>query len=355
MSVTIRHLNADTTFLLTFQPNPDHSFPPSPGYGPDTSTFSILLDPWLFGVSQLWHPRFMRSRHKTAPCISSLSEIPEPDLVVISQNRPDHCHQATLQQLPADGTKTLVLADPAAARTIKSWKYFNPEKVHSMDKYDNRITKTDTVRRFPVPPSSPYGTPGEVTIAFIPEKRDVAGVHSAIGITYRPPSAPKPFHPTFMNGLPTPPDSPMSGLSSIAKPFNPTPPLDRTISVLYSPHGISYAQIRPYASSHLVSEAALPLTALLHSFDRVQNPWWMGGNISSGLPGGVELARNLLARVWISAHDEEKEVGGMATRPVRTRKYHPDEVRDLVSRDMGRMGTEVMVLGVGAGVSLRAS
>lgn len=71
----------------------------------------------------------------------------------------------------------------------------------------------------------------------------------------------------------------------------------------------------------------------------------MGGNVSAGLPGGVEIARNLMARCWISAHDEDKENTGLSTRSVKTRKYRLDEVEKMVSELSG--STSVVNLGVG--------
>lgn len=113
--------------------------------------------------------------------------------------------------------------------------------------------------------------------------------------------------------------------------------------------------MRAYAESHLVSSAALPLTCLLHSFDRVQNPWYLGGNIVAGLPGGVEIAAGLMARTWLSAHDEDKESSGIAVRPTVTRKYAVDEVRRVVGRRVGKdgggagTGTGAGALGGGGG------
>lgn len=68
----------------------------------------------------------------------------------------------------------------------------------------------------------------------------------------------------------------------------------------------------------------------------------MGGNINSGLPGGIEIAQSLMARCWISAHDEEKNNKGLSVAKVVTRKHHVDEVRSMVGGC-----TEVVVLEVG--------
>jgi hypothetical protein len=396
MSLTVKHLNADTTFLLTFSPVPsDNHARPFPQSSP---TFSILVDPWLSGPSTMWHPKFLYSRHVRPSCVQHLSELPAPNVVLVSQDKPDHCHEATLRQLDPSQTLTTILAVPAAAKKIRNMKHFNPSNVHALPIYSDR--KPDSLVRFFIPPLNPGGTPGEATLAFIPERLDISGLHNAIGITYRPPTAASlpsvlwapPTPPTPSNlfysmpnlhggTLPlTPPESPglrrsdssddtsflassphspaatslapHTPVSSISSTFSNYPTrlaAAKTISIIYSPHGVSYSLLRPYASSHLVQCAALPLTALLHSFDRVQNPWWMGGNINSGLPGGIEIAKGLMARCWISAHDEEKDNTGLSVMRVVTRKHHIDEVRSTVGGC-----TAVEALGVGTEMVLTA-
>jgi hypothetical protein len=98
---------------------------------------------------------------------------------------------------------------------------------------------------------------------------------------------------------------------------------------------VAFDTIRPYATSHLVSESALPLTALLHSFDCVENPWWLGGNISTGSPGGLEIARSLYARAWISAHDADKDNRGWAVKQTRIGQFAVDEVKRMLEEDPG--------------------
>lgn len=126
----------------------------------------------------------------------------------------------------------------------------------------------------------------------------------------------------------------------------------KALSVIYSPHGVDYTLIHTYAS-HLVNIAALPLTLLLHSFDRVQNPWWMGGNIAAGLPGGVEIARNLMAKCWISAHDEDKDNSGLSVMSTKTRKHSIEEVRAMLRQGRGS-NTDVANLASGAEMVLIA-
>ena len=141
-------------------------------------------------------------------------------------------------------------------------------------------------------------------------------------------------------------------IASSPRTIVPSPYKDRekTLSVIYSPHGVSYDVIRPYASSYLVSESALPLTALLHSFDCVENPWWLGGNISAGSPGGTEIAKSLYAKAWISAHDADKDNRGWAVKLTQIAQHAVDEVKKMVEEGVVRKklpNTEIITLGSG--------
>lgn len=345
MSLTVKALNSDASFLLTFRPILDIS--PSPEE--PSNAFTILLDPWIGGTSKIWHPKFSISRQKSPPCVNSLRELPEPDLAVISQEKSDHCHQQTLTQLPRRGGKTIILAVPAAAKLIRGWKHFDPNKVVTLPKWeDPRLRKSSNIYRISIAPLFPNGTPGEVTIAYVPQKKDLTGLHSAIGITYRPPSVINPFQAVPL----TPPDSPRSFQSTFSQSSK-----DRTLSVIFSPHGVNYKTLEPYITSHLVSEAALPLTALLHCFDRVENPWYMGGNVCAGLPGGQEIAQNLCAKAWISTHDAVKETTGVATIKTVIQQYPKEEVESVVSPRSAKfpdrkLGTEAVVLQSGEEITL---
>lgn len=56
----------------------------------------------------------------------------------------------------------------------------------------------------------------------------------------------------------------------------------------------------------------------------------MGGNVAAGLPGGVDIAKNLMAKCWISAHDEDKDNTGLSVKNVKIRKFAVGEVRELL-------------------------
>ena len=465
MSVTVKHLNADSTFLLTFSPEPR---PAAFDLRSSQGAYTILIDPWLTGPSIVSAPWFAKTVHNIPPCIRDLSEIEEPDVVLVSQNKPDHCHGATLRQLNPEG-KTVIAAEHGAAKTIRSWKHFDPRRVIGLEKYNPREKFSSL--RLDIPPLSPLGDRGEVVISFIPAKNYVTGLHNAFGITYRPPThfkafasvstiqLPKrttyfhmpfnvtgrpsmssqlpfspapalpatatnmvqesqhferprtagdhrprlrssttgsseflpfqqvpamrsppsltlslqsddelvspPFSPSnlastadtspsfgldsppFAQALPTPPESPISSPSgsflfhhaSMSSTMSQqssllsnnsvvTPGRPRPISVIYTPHGINFSpDLIPYTQHHLVKLGALPLTLLLHSFDRAQNPWYFGGNIMTGSVGGVEIARGLMARCWLSAHDEAKDDRGVSVRQLRLTRVTPEQVR----------------------------
>ena len=497
-------------------------------------------------------------------------------MVIISQDQTDHCHEPTLRQLDPNLPETIILAAPTAAKKIKSWKYFDPSKIHAFEPYSEKRPKA--VMRFYIPAGPDDSGPGEATICFITEKRDMTGLHNAVGITYRPPTpgippvpplpvsasawqstpsksptistSPYPrdhsssFHYPPSNYPPSPPETPSlrcrsssdlassypfesppsavscdtpatarsvcfgrtashdsfaapppppvpptpklrtlaprsatkstpdlrapqpwpataqpaanngstrpasrthsrasssqsqnfsrpfsthrrhaSSVGSQAAPYHsqppPQPPSQRTsfdarpytadpsthpyrphdpyhptaaslaasgaldprpvpasarttytrpraLSLLYSPHGLAASALHAYAAFHLVPAAALPLTALLHPFNQTRNPWYLGGVVIAGLPGGLEVARLLGARTWVSAHDGEKEQGGWAVRTARTRRWGRESVRRVlegtgVVERRGKWGgkdkgseVDVRSLGVGEEVVVQA-
>lgn len=387
MALTVRHINDDASFLLSFEPVSTHSYA---GYaGPKPEPFRILLDPWITGPSTILHPKMSVTHHKHQACITSLAELPEPDLVIISQHIPDHCNEATLRQLPPTGTKTIILAEPASARTVRSWKYFDKAKVQTLPKWDDwSPSKGENVVRIPVKPVVEGGEPGEVTVAFIPQRKDVMGMHSAVGITYRPPTTSPSTQDTPPQTRPPAPPRPHKSYGNLSKLFSasnanltpgelspPTPtspgvfslrsvrsvssyfststaattpltspglptageappptPGQPTLSVLFSPHGIPYPSLQGYAEHHL---AGVPLTALLHCFDSISNPWWLGGEVLLGAPAGAVTAARLGARAWISAHDGDKEIRGLANGLLRTRRRGREEVAAELGFEVG--------------------
>lgn len=445
MSVTVRHLNADSTFLLIFS----HKTDPSPeDLRAANGAYSVLIDPWFVGSSIVNASWFAVTSHVLPSAVQHVSELEEPDLVIISQNKPDHCHRATLTELKPGG-KTLIAAEPGAAKVIKKWNHFDPRKVHALPRYSSRA-RSDNILRLKIPPMSTEGLPGELTVAFIPAKNYATGLHNAFGITYQAPvevpgsSAHRTFHRLISQPLTLVADGNLHTLDLLvsrdenAPPIHPptsetlsllnddralshvfdsdhalgdssispstisrsrrsnasdstgnTTPLSscdesfarlshmsatskslslsdlqhrrpqrrrpKAVSILYTPHGIPLSDLKPYTKTHLISvPGALPLTLLLHSFDSVRNPWWFGGNIISGATGGVEIAKALMARTWISAHDEKKDDRGLAVKLLKTRTWPVELIRQQMTENEDKHGwnCDVRTLDVGAQVKL---
>lgn len=337
MSLRVKNLNGDSSFLLIFspswitQPDPQGSLPGS---------FVCLVDPWLAGDSKVWSSKFAVAKHVTESCVHSLAELPDPDLILISQDKTDHCHAETLMELPPDTGATIV-ATPAAAKKIRSWRHFDPLSVQPLKRFDEK--RDNTIFRISIPPLSISGTPGEVTVALLAPKRDLTGLHNALAITYRPPSSALSLKTGSFVNLPTirptSPPSPIRPKTPLSHPLSPNLALpghkEKTLSVIYSPHGVSYSIIEQYATSHLLASSALPITALFHSFNVLSNPWYLGGNIAAGTPGGIDIARKLFPRVWISAHDEEKDNRGMSVKSLKTKRYAVEDVRASLDEALG--------------------
>lgn len=391
MALTIKQLSGDASFLLTFERIDSES---PDGYQ-STEPFRILLDPRL--AQSTPSSSSTRARQESV----SPKDVPEPDVIIVSNSRSDHCNEAALRQFAPGGAKPRILAEPTAAKVIQSWRYFEQGKVTTLHRWqDPRQTGRSTVVRIPIAARVIGGEEGLVTVAFVTQKRErKKGLRSAVAITYRPASSsrtampPRPVStiltaaadaaaPSSANKrdgsghaqlltleshtlppLPaftplTPPATPvarrpirttrsMASLSPHAK--------DRGVSVIFSPHGIPYRDIEPYATSHLLAEAALPLTVLLHSFDTVSRPWWLGGTLTSGFEDGQEIIAKLGARVWISACDAEENTSGLTRRFTRRRRYTRDQVRQLVHGAMNtHHETRSEGPGPGSGRSRRA-
>lgn len=350
MSITVKHLNSDTSFLLTLTP-----FAAFPTSLPSLRQYTIVLDPWLDGPSDVIHRKFSTTRHKTPSHITSLTELPEPDMVIISQSKSDHCHKQTLTQLLPSG-KTTIYAEPGAAKMIRGWKHFAPDKVITLQRWVEpkikKNSKGQNLHTIPIAPQFEDGIAGKIDIALLAQKPDITGLHNAIVLTYQSPTSS--YRPTSSTGsqVMTPAsvystETDFTAATAVSRQHY-TPP----VSLLYSPHGLPYKVISRYVP-HLRRRGALPLSVLLHSFDSVSNPWYLGGSICSGFPGGKEIAEKLSATVWISAHDGDKEIKGIANGGLQITKYGISEVESIMSPRSDKfpankeLGTKMVVLGVG--------
>jgi hypothetical protein len=398
MSLTVQHLNADTSFLLTFKPPwaPNDlrlkfpgsftiliggSFIASPLWA---SLISSPLDPWLNGPSSIFHRKFATSHHSMPAAIGSLREIQEElDLIIISQDKPDHCHKATICSLPRD-LQAKIIAVPKAADKIRDWGHFkNSNIIQDLHIYNS--ARPETILRIPIDAYSSTSAEGEVTIANIATKADLTRLHNAVAITYCPPGTsimsretdagsvpdvPMLSRPhtaqTLPRRMPSRPSIRLVNNVSKAQTFGPSrlthsnnsswsesdptraPSLtgsedalfpsrhrnyEKVISVLYSPHGVDASLLQPYMDNHLsLLHNALPITVLFHALNVESNPKLLGGIVSTGAPGGVDIVKEAGAKYWVSAHDEVKDTSGWATKFISTRVYTVGEVTNMLRR-----------------------
>ncbi|KAF2211119.1 hypothetical protein CERZMDRAFT_43933 [Cercospora zeae-maydis SCOH1-5] len=350
MSLTVQQLNADSCFLLTFNP----SFAPKSFKGKFPGSFSILIDPWLDGASSIFHPKFATVYHTSPSALRSLQELrDEVDIILVSQDKPDHCHKETLCNLPKDST-TRIFATPKAAFKIREWRHFvDPSIIEEIPTYSPSKGEA-AFTRIVIEPYSTSSAPGEITITHLSSKTDLTRLHNAIGITYCPPG-------TVLNTV----DGDTINLSDLpmtSRPGSSIPPfktirhkpsISTVLSVLYTPHGIDPALLRPYVTSHLSRlPGAIPLTALFHSLNVESNPKLLGGVISKGAPGGIQIIKEVDAKYWVVAHDEVKKNEGVATKLMRSKVYGVDETIKMLRMIGGvawTRGKKTMVECIGNG------
>lgn len=300
MSLTLQQINADATFVITL------GLPRlSPASVPETSSsFSILVDPWLHSDAPVFHPRFSNQIHTVAPAINSLAELsPSADLIVISQSKSDHCHEGTLKEYKwSENPNTQLYACPDAASIIKGWKWFPQTQM--------RAFKKGEVVRIEIPNPQNPALRAWVELEYIPARWlwEMPNLHSAIGIKYF---------------------------------FTEVPSSTKMISVLFTPHGLPISSLRPWLSRLPGKRPQLSL--LLHPLTHVHS--YMGGEISCGFPAGKDICKVVNVGVWVSTHDEEKLVEGFVASRITMTKWNRQKAEEDLSAD-GIDNVSVKELGV---------
>ncbi|KAI8296477.1 hypothetical protein K4K56_003684 [Colletotrichum sp. SAR 10_98] len=303
------HLNADTTWLIQL-PYPD---PESAPVG--RKRFNILLDPWLQGPQSDVASWFSTQWHLVEPSIKTMAELnsllanlenesdgdddaekPYIDAVAISHEFTDHCHQATLEELPKS---TPVFATDKAADLIRSWNHF------------------DSVTTTPAFSSSTEDWRETLSVAGLPSWLGIGRVVTAGNALY--------YHSAVMIAF------------DLGKPE----------TILYSPHGIQASDLTS------VRESCFFTLALLHGLHDVRI--WMTKQLNLGALNGIKAVGETGAKYWIATHDEVKTGGGLiAPLLVRTRYT----LKEAVEAEEERLGDkapdyEFVELGSGDGLLLK--
>ncbi|KEF56754.1 uncharacterized protein A1O9_06944 [Exophiala aquamarina CBS 119918] len=279
----LTHLNTDTSWLLSV---PYLHRVPVPG---QRSRYNILIDPWLRGpqedvagwFSKQWHAvesnvgsiyeleDLLRAaediEHQGSRVSDSAIESSYIDAVVVSHEFTDHCHKATLHEVPPN---VPVFASGKAARLIRSWNHFSivVEMPTFSRGQDWRTTST--------PP-----LPDSLGISRIVTNSDALYYHSAVLICMSDPES-------------------TAGAAE---------------AVIYTPHGLATTAVITITTA----DPPVDALALLHGLHDVSIAWGMQLNL--GAVNAIKAQQLLNAKFWIGTHDEDKNKSGFIA-PLLRRK-----------------------------------
>lgn len=310
------HLNADTSWLLQL-PYPASAAPPA-----GRRCFNILIDPWLQGPQSDVASWFSTQWHVVPPAVHTIDELDAllatiegvaregaaargslVDAVAISHEFTDHCHEATLRELPRG---TPVFATELAADLIRSWEHF------------------DTVVTTPGFSSETRSWQEALSCPPLPDWLGIGRVITAGNALY--------YHSAVIVAFRGEATGDGEGLESAA--------------VIYSPHGIKATDLE------FLRSAGLATKALLHGLHDVRI--WMTKQLNLGALNGLEAVRACGAKYWIATHDEVKTGGGFIAPLLRRTQY---TLQDAVNHEAKAMGAEApryqfVELGSGDGLQL---
>ncbi|OHE92506.1 hypothetical protein CORC01_12224 [Colletotrichum orchidophilum] len=303
------HLNADTTWLIQLP------YPPSTSPPPGRKRFNILIDPWLQGPQSDVASWFSTQWHVVEPSVKTMDQLnsilagfedgsDQPkttdksyiDVVTISHEFTDHCHQATLEELPKS---TPVFATDKAAELIRSWSHFSS------------VTTT------PGFSSATKDWKSELSISNLPPWVGIGRVITAGNALY--------YH------------------SAIIIAFD----LGNPETILYSPHGIKASDLE------CIRNSGFSTLALLHGLHDVRI--WMTKQLNLGALNGIQAVAETEARYWVATHDEAKKGGGLiAPLLLRTQYTLKQAVEAEEARMKGRVPEyDFVELGSGDGLVLQ--
>ncbi|KAL2213165.1 hypothetical protein CC79DRAFT_1352090 [Sarocladium strictum] len=315
------HLNADTTWLLQL-PYPASCKPPS-----GRTHLNILLDPWLVGPQSDVAWWFSTQTHIIPSSVATLKDLNASlrevesrglaedersdddddvsfiDVVAISHEFTDHCHRATLEELPSN---TTIFATDVAADLIRTWNHF--DRVITAPALSPGVSWT----RLPVGDLPPWLAIGRVI-----SPGNALYYHSAVLIA---------FDINYRISTPSP----------------------TAEAVIYSPHGIESQDLTGLKSS------GIKALALMHGMHDVQI--WKTKQLNLGALNGIKAVNVSGAKYWIATHDEVKQGAGFIA-PMLLRKIYTLEdavaTVDKQLRDEGKAPDyEFQELGSGEGMVL---
>lgn len=341
----IAHLNADTTWLLQLPVPGSLMAPPrsrvkAKSKVPERSRFNILIDPWLQGPQSDVASWFSTQWHVVAPTVQNMHELNEVlasfeeehdksdlaesesqaasyiDCVVVSHEFTDHCHQATLLEMPRS---VPVVATEKAAELIRSWGHFD---------------KVITTLGFSA--STPEWQEGLVDhTGALPPWLGIGRVITEGNALY--------YHSAVIIAF----DLGYSPNQRATRSKDKTPQR-QSEAVIYSPHGIKGSDLE------CLKATGISTLALLHGLHDVRI--WMTAQLNLGALNGIQAVRASGAKYWIATHDEAKRGGGFISWLLQRTTY---SLRDVVeadkakgARDTDEDSTDYTFLELGSGEGL---
>ncbi|UZJ55437.1 hypothetical protein CBS101457_004757 [Exobasidium rhododendri] len=312
--VKLRRVNYDSSWLVTIRTDPIYR----------TSTFNLLIDPWLDESEQVdYHATFSGQKRTTPALASSIHDLESLleregkeeddvtekgehderlpsrriDAIVFSHPFTDHMHPPTLndESVTSGRIPLFVTLDARPAlETILGGK----KKIES--KYINIIEMTEA-KHHKVP-------------AFLQSGSNTK-------------SSSLPSNLEILQVLPQERFSPLAGPAGIAwgklhggviilwKESNPNinkkGPTSHH-SILYSPHGISRLSTPFWLKSTHAH-------AIMTSLDKIVLPKWLSGVVNLGLPAAIDLIKEdvFQADYILATHDERKEAKGLVASLIK--------------------------------------
>jgi hypothetical protein len=271
----LSHLNADTSWLLSLA-YPPTSTPPS-----GRSRYNILIDPWFTGPQSdvaKWFSTQYHAIKSNVQSIASLNRVvaeaeatllpetqisgdqPLPfciDAVVISHEFTDHCHRATLLELPRS---TPVFSTSKAVEIVKSWNHFTT--VINIPS----LSKTTDWRTTAIAP-----LPRWLGISRLITEGNSLYYHSAIIICI--------------------PDSSKEN--------------DGAEAIIYTPHGVEHGTF----STLTTANPPISTLALLHGLHDVSIT--LTKQLNLGAHNAFKAQKILKPKYWVGTHDEVKRGLGL--------------------------------------------
>lgn len=213
----------------------------------------LLLDPWLLG-EQVDGYRWFSVQAHAQPCMP-IAQLPPLTAIAISHPFTDHCHEATLRQLPAS---TPIMAAPAAYGKIEALQYFTwPAAIQ------NGFTHNRHAAVLPF------------QVSHWPASKKLDLTHTAL-------------------------------LIKIETPVGVGP------SLLYAPHGLW-----PEQAAAIRARLPKPPDVLLTTFTQYKLPVYLGGTVNLGTEKAAEAIRVLQPSVVVRTHDEHKKAWGVVSKLAR--------------------------------------